>query len=108
MGGEAVSDGKRWARLRTGQPYEMLGLIYFVSCNYRIMPEDIRAAIRDCCRKAAGRSGNEAALMAYLTERKSKTWVCMTWHIASETTVDRMVRSYYIEMEKALKAAWAK
>ena len=101
-----MSDGKRWARLRTGQPYEMLGLIYFVSCNYRIMPEPMREAIRDCCRKAAGRSGNERALMAYLTERRSKSWVCMQYHIASETTVDRMVRSYYIEMEKALKAAW--
>ena len=101
-----MSDGKRWARLRTGQPYEVLGLIYFLSCNYRSLPEELRETVRECCRVAAGRSGNEAALMAYLTERKSKTWVCLTYHIASETSVDRMVRAYYIEMEKRLKAEW--
>ena len=103
-----MSDGKRWARLRTGQSYEMLGLIYFLSVNYRRLPEELRSTVRDCCRRAAGRSGNERALMAYLTERRSKVWVCAEYNIASETTVDRMVRKYYVEMEQALKSAWGR
>ena len=103
-----MSDGKRWARLRTGQSYEVLGLIYFLSVNYRKLPEPLRSAVRECCREAAGRTGNEKALMAYLTDRRSKTWVCMNFHIASETTVDRMVRAYYIAFERRLKAEWGK
>ena len=95
--------GNRFARIRTGQSYEVLGLIYFVSHNLDIMPQQVRGLVRDACDAAAGRSGNGQALYAYMTTDLSKLAVMRRYHIASETGIDRMVRRYYLELERRLR-----
>ena len=100
--GVRMANGK-FSRIRTGQSYDILGLIYFVSRNSGIVSERVRDAIRESCAAAAGRSGNERALLEYMTTGKSKVQIMMRYHIASETSMDRMVRRYYIEMERRLR-----
>ena len=97
---------RKFSRLRTGQRYEMQGLIYFLSGNYELLPADLRKTVRESCRAAAGRSGNYEALLEYVTKGRSKTAVMLKYHIASETTVDRMVRRYFQEMEQKLREEW--
>ena len=94
---------RRFCRLRTGQRYEVQGLIFFVAANYDRMPEPVRDIVWQSCRKAAGRSGNEKALLEYVTKGKTKTEIMLKYYIASETTVDRMVRAFFGEMEHRLK-----
>ncbi len=97
---------RRFNRLRTGQRYEVQGLIFFLSSNYRVLPEELRRLVRESCRAAAGKSGNYDAIFEYMTKGKTKTAVMMRYHIASETTVDRMVRTYFCEMERRLREEW--
>lgn len=97
---------RRFNRLRTGQKYELQGLIFFLSANYDRLPETLRQIVRESCEAAAGRSGNRDAILEYMTRGKSKAAVMQRYYIASETTVDRMVRSYFLEMEKRLDDAW--
>lgn len=104
-GGEGV-EWRRFSQLRTGQRYELQGLIFFLSGNYGMLPEELREMIRESCRAAAGRSGNARALQEYMTKGKTKVAVMMKYHIASETTVDRMVRAYFREMERRLIEEW--
>lgn len=94
---------RRFRRLRTGQSYEMMGLIYFLTACYAWMPQRIQQAVVDSCQAAAGRSGNADALFLYMTQGKSKTEIMMKFYIASETSIDRMVRDFFLEMEKRLK-----
>ena len=95
-------DWRRFSRLRTGQPYKVQGLIYFLSANYERLPEELRAAVRESCQAAAGKSGNEKALMEYVTGGRSKVQIMSKYYIASETSIDRMVRAYFAEMEARL------
>jgi hypothetical protein len=97
-------DWRRFSRLRTGQSYRMQGLIFFVSANYELLPEPLREAVRESCRAAAGRSGNEEALLEYVTRGRTKRQIMTRYFIASETTIDRMVRSYFVELETRLRA----
>lgn len=94
---------RRFNRLRTGQSYEVQGLIFFLSANYARLPATLQQTVRDCCEKAAGRSGNGAAVFEYMTQGRTKTQIMLKYYIASETSVDRMVRSYFREMERSLK-----
>lgn len=97
---------RRFNRLRTGQSYELQGLIFFLAGNYRRLPPELREIVRASCRVAAGKSGNEAALLEYMTQGKSKVAVMMKYYIGSETTLDRMVRVFFVEMERRLMDAW--
>ena len=97
---------RRFNRLRTGQRYEVQGLIFFLSSNYRVLPDELRALVRESCKAAAGKSGNYDAMLEYMTKGKTKAAVMMRYHIASETTVDRMVRKYFCEMERRLREEW--
>lgn len=94
---------RNFSRIRTGQSYDILGLVFFVSQNSQIVTERVREAIRESCAAAAGRSGNERALLEYMTTGKSKVQIMMRFHIASETSMDRMIRRYYVEMERRLR-----
>lgn len=98
---------RRWfTRMRTGQRYEMQGLIFFLSGNYALLPEPLREIVRESCRAAAGKSGNYEALLEYMTKGRTKTAVMLKYYIASKTTLDRMVRAYYAEMERRLRTEW--
>ena len=82
----------------------MMGLIYFLTACYAWMPQQIQQAVVESCQEAAGRSGNADALFVYVTQGKTKTQIMMQFYIASETSIDRMVRGYFLAMEKRLKA----
>ena len=97
---------RRFNRLRTGQSYEMQGLIFFLSANYEIIRPELRQIVQESCKAAAGRSGNEAALLDYMTKGRTKAAVMMKYYIASENSVDRMVRRYFHEMERRLREYW--
>ena len=97
-------DWRRFSRLRTGQSYRVQGLIFFLSANYDRLPEELRQTVRACCDRAAGRSGNGEALLEYVTRGKSKVEIMRKYYIGSETSVDRMVRKYFEEMERELEA----
>lgn len=98
---------RRFSRLRTGQSYQLQGLIFFLSANYSRLPQELQRTVEACCERAAGRSGNGAALLEYMTKGRSKTEIMLKYYIASETSVDRMVRAYFREMEREL-GSWAK
>ena len=97
---------RRFNRLRTGQRYEIQGLIFFLSANYGALPPELREMIRDSCSAAAGRSGNAEALLEYMTRGRTKAQVMLKYYIGSETSIDRMVRAYFLEMERRLREAW--
>lgn len=98
---------RRFNRLRSiRQSYEMQGLIFFLAGNYRQLPPELREIVRASCQAAAGRSGNEEALLEYMTQGKSKAAVMLKYYIGSETTLDRMVRVFFVEMERRLIDAW--
>lgn len=98
---------RRFCRLRTGQRYETQGLIFFLAASYDRLPKTMRQIVEASCRTAAGRSQNEQALLEYVTKGKTKTEIMLKYYIASETTIDRMVRCFYAEMERRLKE-WAR
>ena len=74
--------------------YERQGYIYFKSLLYRELPKSEQARIRQLCRKAAG--ANADALLEFVTGRVSATSVCMRHYIASNTTLYRALRRYYM------------
>lgn len=94
---------RRFSRLRTGQSYRVQGLIFFLSANYDSLPEPLRETIRECCSAAAGRSGNEGAILEYMTKGRSKQQIMTKYYISSETSIDRMVRAFFAEMERRLQ-----
>ena len=69
---------RKFTKMRTGrQSYEMQGLIFFLAGNYKHLPPELREIVRASCRAAA-----------------------------SATTLDRMVRVFFVEMERRLTEAW--
>lgn len=98
---------RKFTKMRTGrQSYEMQGLIFFMAGNYKHLPPELREIVQESCRAAAGQSGNEDALLEYMTQGKSKVAVMMKYYIGSATTLDRMVRVFFVEMERRLTEAW--
>ena len=95
-------DWRRFSRLRTGQRYEIQGLMFFVAANYERLPEELRQIVRESCQAAAGRSGNGEALLEYMSKGRTKAWIMQRYFIASEASVDRMVRRFFLEMDQRL------
>lgn len=80
--------------------YERQGYIYFASKLYRELTPRAQQKIVDLCVEC-GR-GNYQALFEFVTTDTGAAALCLKYHIASETTIYRMVREYYLKFPKNL------
>lgn len=82
---------KRGIRVsRTRQIY-----IYAVSLNYKSLSPAQQKKIDKLCARVGGE--NSGALFDFVTTEETATAVCMKHHIASHTTLYRLVKQYYEE-----------
>ena len=81
-------------------PYERQGYIFFVSRLYGELSEARQQKILNLCVEC-GRE-NYQALFDFVTTDMGSRAVCVKHHIASETTIYRMVREYYTKFPKML------
>lgn len=80
-------------------PYDRQGFIYFLSIRYRELPAQDRKRIRELCRKAGG--DYSQALLEFVTTSQGASAVCEK-HFLSESTLERIVRKYYIQFAQIL------
>ena len=78
-------------------PYDRQGYIYFSAKRYKFLPEREKEKIRAVCQEAGGEYGK--ALLEYMTTDAEPAAVCRR-HYISRSTLDRMVRRYYITMDQ--------
>jgi len=74
------------------QDYNRQGYIYFVSRNYRNLPEKMKKRIRELCDEAGGEYAN--AVMRFVTTDETATKIEMEYY-CSRATLYRAVRKYY-------------
>ncbi len=88
-------------RFKKGVPlsYEEQGYIYFTSRRYKRLPEDAQRRILNLCMEAGG--AHYQALFAFVTTDIGAAAVCAR-HFLSESTLERIVRKYYIGFSKYL------
>lgn len=88
-------------RFKRGIPvgYTRQGYIYFYSRNYHCLPAEEKAVVRNAARAAGG--AYYRAVMDYVTTDTTHVAICSKYHL-SRATLDRMVRKYYIQMDKEL------
>lgn len=79
--------------------YDRQGYIYFLSRAYKGLPAEEKKKIREACKKAGGE--HEKALFSFVTTDKGAVSVCRKYFV-SESTLERIVRKYYIEMDQGL------
>lgn len=97
-----MSKGNR--RFRAGEiglSYERQGLIWFTARTYAEQPEHIRRMIREACEEVGGE--NAPALFAYVTTSRSIVSIMREFYIASETTIYRMINSWYRAMDRRMR-----
>lgn len=80
--------------------YERQGYIFFASRMYSELPPPAQKKIVSLCLECG--KENYRALFEFVTTDAGVTAICMKHHIASETTVYRMVREYYLKFPKYL------
>lgn len=80
--------------------YERQGYIFFVSKLYKELPPKAQQKIVALCMEC-GR-GNCRALFEFVTTDTGAVAICEKYRIASETTIYRMVREYYLKFPKYL------
>lgn len=78
--------------------YNLQGYIFFLSQRYKKASREERALIRQCC----AQTDYPDAVFDFVTGSKGATWVCGK-HFISESTLERAVKIYYIEMAARLK-----
>lgn len=76
-----------------GLSYEEQGRIWFTCKAYAVLPQKQQQKILDACVQAG--KENAGALFEYMTTKRSVTDIMLRHHIASKTTIDRMVREFY-------------
>ena len=88
-------------RFKKGVPlsYEEQGYIYFTSLMYKKMPLAMQRKIRSLCVAAGGEYSD--ALFAFVTTQMGATEVC-TKHFLSQSTLERIVKKYYIAFSESL------
>lgn len=88
-------------RLKTSLPlsYERQGYIYFISKQYKALPQEKRERIERLCLEA-GREYHKA-LLEYVTTDASVTEICMK-HNIDMSTLHRAQRRYYMNFPKVL------
>lgn len=79
--------------------YNRQGYIYFISKMYGSLPQRRQQKIRELCKKHGGEYAD--ALLEYMTTDASLTAVCMR-HYLSPSTLDKVVRRYYMGFPKKL------
>ena len=79
---------------------ERQGYVFFVSKLYKELPPAAQQKIVNLCMECG--KGNYQALFEFVTTDAGATAVCMKHHIASKTTIYRMVREYYLKFPKYL------
>lgn len=80
--------------------YERQGYIYFASKMYKYLGAPEQKKIIELCRRSGGE--NWKALFEFVTTDAGAVAVCMRHNIASETTIHRMVRDYYMNFPQRL------
>lgn len=73
--------------------YDEQAHIYYYSRLYRRLPKEKQAKIRMLCREAGGQ--HHKALLVYVTGGMKALEVCGKYYI-SQSTLDRIVRRYYL------------
>ena len=73
--------------------YDTQGYIYFMSRRYRHLPQAQQRRILNLCMEAGGEYYQ--ALFEFVTTDSGATAVCMK-HYLSESTLERIVRKYYV------------
>ena len=88
-------------RFKKGVPvaYDRQGFIYFVSKLYMELPEREQAGILRLCKEAGGE--HYRALFEFVTGDVGAAGVCRR-HFLSQSTLERMVRRYYILFDKGI------
>jgi hypothetical protein len=79
--------------------YDTQGYIYFVSRMYKKLPAGRQKKILNLCMRAGGE--HYQALFAFVTTGEGAVAVCMKYYI-SQSTLERMVRRYYVAFSKTL------
>ena len=80
--------------------YERQGYIFFMSKLYKELPPAAQQKIVNLCLECGGE--NYRALFDFMTTDAGAVALCLKYHIASETTIYRMVREYYLKFPKYL------
>lgn len=88
-------------RFKRGIPvdYEQQGYIYFTSRRFRDLPKKQQEKILSLCREAGGEHAE--ALFEFVTTDSGAVEVCDRFYI-SESTLERVVRKYYLAFQKTL------
>ena len=79
--------------------YDLQGYIYFTSRLYRSLPQEAQHRILNLCLEAGGEYYQ--ALFEFVTTDVGATAVC-TKHFLSQSTLERIVRRYYILFSESL------
>lgn len=79
--------------------YDLQGYIYFTSRLYRSLPQETQHRILNLCLEAGGEYYQ--ALFVFVTTDVGATAVC-TKHFLSQSTLERIVRRYYILFSESL------
>ena len=73
-----------------------------VSLDYRNQPEEVKGRIDALCRTCC--PDHAEAFRRYVTSEAPATAVIMEWFIASNTTLDRAVRKYFVAFDIETRA----
>lgn len=87
-------------RKSVGCSYVRQGYIYFTSRSFSQLPRGKKEKLRQLCREVGGEY--EQALFEFVTTDRGGTAICLKHHIASRTTLDKLVREYYERFPKTL------
>jgi hypothetical protein len=79
--------------------YDRQGYIYFVSRRYKELPADEQRQVLSFCVRAGGE--HYQALFEFVTSDVGATAVCCK-HFLSQSTLERIVRKYYILFAESL------
>ena len=80
--------------------YDKQGYIYFLCKRYKRLCKAERALIRECAEDAGGMYKD--ALLEFITGSKGAVAICDKYFL-SESTLERAVKKFYIEMAERLK-----
>lgn len=79
--------------------YDTQAYIYYKSLMYRKLPKKDRELIGRLCEAAGGE--HAAALLDFVTTKKDATYICRE-HYISRSTLERVVRKYYVAYARIL------
>lgn len=79
--------------------YDTQGYIYFLSRRYRMLSQAQQRKILNLCLEAGGEYYQ--ALFEFVTTDSGAVAVCMK-HYLSESTLERIVRRYYVRFAESL------